>query len=200
MAAQPHGNPRNDPAHWWRVSLRARGVAVLAVPLAALFAALFSIYWVEGDVRDADQTVMRGLRHARRPGGTSQFAAGCPDRDFRLPGHRRPALSARLTMHPARTIDQTLSQASPPRCGGDAQGTAVARRHPATRRRRDADPGTAARRWVPGTARRSSPDARASHHGRPAGQGGAARRTPGDGYSHRRGMSATWRAAACSAR
>jgi len=39
--------------------LRAKGVAVLSVPLAALFAVLFSVYWVEGDVRQADQTVLR---------------------------------------------------------------------------------------------------------------------------------------------
>ena len=59
MAARPDGNTREVPTRWWRVSLRAKGVAVLAVPMAALFAALFSIYWVEGDVRDADQTVVR---------------------------------------------------------------------------------------------------------------------------------------------
>src|ERR1017187_1595038 len=58
MAAQAEGNPRRVPNRWWRVSLRAKGVAVLAVPMAALFAALFSIYWVEGDVRLADQTVV----------------------------------------------------------------------------------------------------------------------------------------------
>jgi PAS domain S-box-containing protein len=46
-------------ARWSRVSLRARGVAVLVVPLAALFAALVSIYWVEGDVSGADQIVVQ---------------------------------------------------------------------------------------------------------------------------------------------
>src|SRR4029077_12658994 len=58
MAAQAD-NSRNTKTHWWRVSLRARGVAVLAVPMAALFAALFSIYWLEGERRGADQTVVR---------------------------------------------------------------------------------------------------------------------------------------------
>ena len=58
MAAKPESNPRRVPNRWWRVSLRAKGVAVLAVPMAALFAALFAIYWVEGDVRLADQTVV----------------------------------------------------------------------------------------------------------------------------------------------
>src|SRR3954452_23936427 len=55
MPRQP-GSPRALLSRF-RLSLRAQGVAVLAVPLAALFAALFSIYWVEGDVNKADQTV-----------------------------------------------------------------------------------------------------------------------------------------------
>jgi PAS domain S-box-containing protein len=40
-----------------RVSLRAQGVAVLVFPLAALFAALFAIYWADGFVRDAEHTI-----------------------------------------------------------------------------------------------------------------------------------------------
>src|SRR6266567_926848 len=59
MAAKQYGNTRDVPTRWWRVSLRAKGVAVLAWPMAALFAALFSIYLVEGGVREADQTVGR---------------------------------------------------------------------------------------------------------------------------------------------
>jgi PAS domain S-box-containing protein len=51
--------PSEDSSKWWRVSLRAKGVAVLAAPIAALFGALFSVYWVEGDVRGADQSVVR---------------------------------------------------------------------------------------------------------------------------------------------
>ena len=50
--------PLGDSSWWWRVSLRAKGVAVLVTPLAALFAALFSVYWVDGDVRSADQSVV----------------------------------------------------------------------------------------------------------------------------------------------
>jgi len=61
MAAQPDRKPREVPNPWWRVSLRAKGVAVLAVPMAALFAALFTIYWVEGDVREADLAVVRAF-------------------------------------------------------------------------------------------------------------------------------------------
>ena len=44
---------------WSRLSLRARGVAVLAVPMAALFSALFAIYWMEGDALEADRMVVR---------------------------------------------------------------------------------------------------------------------------------------------
>ena len=53
MSPQPNVVARRP-----RVSLRAKGVTVLAVPLAALFAALVSIYWVEGDVSGADQIVV----------------------------------------------------------------------------------------------------------------------------------------------
>src|ERR1039458_69763 len=46
-------------ARWTRVSLRGTSVAVLAVPLSALFAALALIYFAEGDVANADQMVTR---------------------------------------------------------------------------------------------------------------------------------------------
>ncbi|MEO8594591.1 MAG: ATP-binding protein [Candidatus Solibacter sp.] len=49
--------PRTILTRWWRVSLRAQGIAVLVVPMAALFAALFSIYWMEESVNQADRTV-----------------------------------------------------------------------------------------------------------------------------------------------
>jgi len=49
-------------SRWWRVSLRAKGVAVLAVPMAALFVALFTISWVEGDVGEADAMVVRAYQ------------------------------------------------------------------------------------------------------------------------------------------
>ena len=44
-------------AQWARVSLRAKGVAALAVPMAALFAALFSIYFAETEAARGDATV-----------------------------------------------------------------------------------------------------------------------------------------------
>lgn len=43
-----------------RVPLRARGVMVIIVPVAALLAVLFLIYRVEADVRATDQVVLRG--------------------------------------------------------------------------------------------------------------------------------------------
>jgi PAS domain S-box-containing protein len=42
-----------------RLSLRAKGVAVLALPVTALFVSLFSIFWVESLARDADLTLVR---------------------------------------------------------------------------------------------------------------------------------------------
>jgi PAS domain S-box-containing protein len=62
MNAAPHGTPRGVLNRWWRVSLRAKGVAVLAVPLAALFVALFTISWVEGDVGQGDAMVVRAYQ------------------------------------------------------------------------------------------------------------------------------------------
>ncbi|HTS30652.1 MAG TPA: ATP-binding protein [Bryobacteraceae bacterium] len=46
-------------ARWSRLSLRSKGVAVLAVPMAALFTTLIAIYWTELGAHDADQTVMQ---------------------------------------------------------------------------------------------------------------------------------------------
>src|ERR1035441_150416 len=78
MAAKPESNPRRVPNRWWRVSLRAKGVAVLTVPMAALFAALFAIYWVEGDVRLADQTVVGA--YTMRAGLTELNSSRWPSR------------------------------------------------------------------------------------------------------------------------
>jgi PAS domain S-box-containing protein len=50
---------RNLFARWFRLSLRARGVAVLVVPIAALFVALFSVYWMERESSDAERTLAR---------------------------------------------------------------------------------------------------------------------------------------------
>ena len=54
----PRPPDRSRSFQWLRVSLRAQGVAPLVVPLGALFAALCFIFWMESDVREADQTVV----------------------------------------------------------------------------------------------------------------------------------------------
>src|ERR1035441_5125120 len=51
--------PTGRRARWTRVSLRGKSVAMLAVPVSALFAALALIYFAEGDVANADQMVTR---------------------------------------------------------------------------------------------------------------------------------------------
>ena len=49
-------------SRWSRVSLRAQGVSVLVFPVAVLFAALFTIYWTDGDVRRADAGIARAYQ------------------------------------------------------------------------------------------------------------------------------------------
>ena len=101
MADQPDGKPR--------VSLRAKGVAVLAVPMAALFAALFSIYWVEGDVQDADQTVVRAYTLRAE---LVELRSSLLDAHTAVSGYLATGEKRFLTLYDAsrRTIDQTLSQ------------------------------------------------------------------------------------------
>ncbi|MDR3698252.1 MAG: ATP-binding protein [Candidatus Sulfopaludibacter sp.] len=49
-------------SRWSRVSLRAQGVGVLVFPVAVLFAALFTIYWSDSDVRSADAVIARAYQ------------------------------------------------------------------------------------------------------------------------------------------
>jgi len=58
MAPEHDGGTPGILARWSRVSLRAKGVAAMAVPMAALFVALFSIYVVENEAGQADQIVV----------------------------------------------------------------------------------------------------------------------------------------------
>src|SRR5579872_1335414 len=46
-------------ARFSRLSLRAKGVTVLAVPMAALFVAMLAIYWMEGIVQDTEAVMTR---------------------------------------------------------------------------------------------------------------------------------------------
>jgi CHASE3 domain sensor protein len=121
MAAPADGNSRDLKTHWWRVSLRARGVAALAVPMAALFAALFSIYWVEGDVRDADQTVVRA--YAIRS-GLVELRSSLLDAQTAISGYLATGEKRFLTLFDTsrQTMDQTLLRTFA-QVGSDAQGT-----------------------------------------------------------------------------
>src|ERR1019366_8506497 len=120
MAVAPDGNPREILTGWWRVSLRAKGVAVLAVPMAALFAALLSIFWVEGDVGEADATVVRA--YAMR-GDLVDLRSSLLDTQTAVWGYLATGEKRFLTIYDAslqaigRTLSRTAAQLS-----GDAKG------------------------------------------------------------------------------
>jgi len=59
MSPDPSLDTSHISARWSRVSLRAQGMTVLLFPMAVLFATLFTIFWAEGDVRDAETIVAR---------------------------------------------------------------------------------------------------------------------------------------------
>src|ERR1035438_4555424 len=120
MAAEPEVNPRQTASQRWRVSLRARGVAVLVVPMAALFAALFSIYWVEGDVRVADQTVVRDYMLR---GELVELRSSVLDAQTAISGYLATGEKNFLETYDTsrRTIDRTLVAISA-QLHGDANG------------------------------------------------------------------------------
>src|ERR1035438_7672041 len=109
MTAAPNGNPRGALSHWWRVSLRAKGVAVLAVPMAALFVALFTISWVEGDVGEADATVVRAYQMR---GDLVDLRSSLLDTQTAVWGYLATGEKRFLTIYDAsrQAIDQTLSR------------------------------------------------------------------------------------------
>lgn len=119
MAAQPDINLRKMPGRW-RVSLRARGVAVLFVPMAALFAALFSIHWVEGGVRVADQTVVRA--YAIR-GELVDLRSSLLDAQTAVSGYLATGEAHFLTVYDSSSerIGQTLKTAAA-QLSGEAMG------------------------------------------------------------------------------
>lgn len=115
--------PSGDSSKWWRVSLRAKGVAVLAAPIAALFGALFSVYWVEGDVRGADQSVVRSyeirvglsdLRGSLMDGRTalSAHAATGEQRFLAAYDKSRQSVAAALERIAAQTAADSASRSS----------------------------------------------------------------------------------------
>jgi PAS domain S-box-containing protein len=120
MAVAPDGNPRGVLTRWWRVSLRAKGVAVLAVPMAALFAALFSIAWVEGAVGETDETVARA--YAMR-GDLVDLRSSLLDTQTAVWGYLATGEKRFLTIYDAsrQAIDQTLSRTAA-QFSGDPKG------------------------------------------------------------------------------
>jgi PAS domain S-box-containing protein len=120
MITVPDGNPRGVLSHWWRVSLRAKGVAVLAVPMAALFVALFTISWVEGDVGDADATVVRAY-HMR--GDLVDLRSSLLDAQTAVSGYAATGEKRFLTIYHAslQAIGETLSRTAA-QMSGDPMG------------------------------------------------------------------------------
>jgi PAS domain S-box-containing protein len=107
---------------WWRASLRAKGVAVLAVPMAALFGALFAVRWVESDVDAADTSVVRfyGIR-----GELGEVHSSLLDSETAIAGYAATGEQRFLDIHEkargaiAAALDQVAA-----RTAGDAQATA----------------------------------------------------------------------------
>src|ERR1035437_6816174 len=122
MAAAPNGNPRHVLTRWWRVSPRAKGVAGLAVPMAGLVAALFSISWVEEDVGETDETVVRS--YAMR-GDLVDLRSSLLDTQTAVWGYLATGEKRFLTIYDAsrQAIDQTMSRGAPPL---HAEGAAMA--------------------------------------------------------------------------
>src|SRR5258708_5037159 len=123
MADQPDDKPRDGVTHWWRVSLRAKGVAVLAVPMAALFAALFSISWVEGDVRGADQSVVQAYDTRA---DLVRLQSGLLDAETAITGYLATSQSKFLTVFDAarQTVGESQSRLTSD-IGADPEGVAA---------------------------------------------------------------------------
>ena len=79
--------------------------------MAALFAALFSIYWVEGDIRDADQTIVRAYA-MRSP--LVELRSSLQDAQTAISGYLATGEKRFLTLFDTsrQTMDQTLSRIS----------------------------------------------------------------------------------------
>jgi PAS domain S-box-containing protein len=120
MMVAPYGKPRGVLSRWWRVSLRAKGVAVLAVPMAALFAALFTISWVEGEVGEADATVVRAY-HMR--GDLVDLRSSLLDAQTAVSGYLATGEKRFLTIYHAsvQAVGETLSRTAV-QMGGDPMG------------------------------------------------------------------------------
>src|SRR5674476_584520 len=90
-------------------------------PMAALFAALLSIFWVEGDVGEADATVVRA--YAMR-GDLVDLRSSLLDTQTAVWGYLATGEKRSLTIYDAslQAIGRTLSRTAPP-SRGDAKRT-----------------------------------------------------------------------------
>jgi PAS domain S-box-containing protein len=120
MTVAPDGKFPGVLSRWWRVSLRAKGVAVLAIPMAALFAALFTISWVEGDVGEADATVVRAY-HMR--GDLVDLRSSMLDAQTAVSGYLATGEKRFLTIYDAsvQAIGEALSRTAV-QMSGDPNG------------------------------------------------------------------------------
>jgi len=62
MPGQPSGKSKSLRALWFSVPLRVKGVAVMAIPLAAIFVMLFAVYTMVVDIQAADQTLLAEMQ------------------------------------------------------------------------------------------------------------------------------------------
>ena len=96
-------------ARWSRLSLRAKGVAGLSIPLTALFIAMLSIYWFEGNAPDADQMVIRAYDTRAE---ILQFQVFLLDAETAVSGYLATGDSRRLSSYQAArsSTEQSLAK------------------------------------------------------------------------------------------
>jgi PAS domain S-box-containing protein len=105
------------------VSLRAKGVAALAVPMAALFVALFSIYLVENEARQADQIVVSAYETRAE---LLQFRIDLLDADSAVGGYLATGETRFLSSYQgARAALGTSSERLSLMAGGDSPSVAT---------------------------------------------------------------------------
>ncbi len=109
-------------ARWSRLSLRAKGVAGLSIPLTALFIAMLSIYWFEGNAPDADQMVIRAYDTRAE---ILQFQVFLLDAETSVSGYLATGDSRRLSSYQAArsSTEQSLAKLTS-LVGGDAASAA----------------------------------------------------------------------------
>src|ERR1022692_1527560 len=113
-------------ARWSRLSLRAKGVAGLSVPMTALFIAMLSIYRYEGNAPDADLTVMRAYETRSE---ILQFQVFLLDAETAVSGYLATGDSSRLSSYEAarRSTKRSLARLAS-LAGGDAASASTDRK------------------------------------------------------------------------